>query len=235
MTTDIADFPIWAEGRAEARFTDWLCESAGPTWEQVTRHPFTDALADGTLPRDAMVRYLVQDYSFIDALVVLLGAAVVEAPTLADRLPLGRFLGLLASEENTYFERCFAALGVSDADRAATPLDPVTAEFQALLRRAARGPYAEMMAVLSVAEWCYLAWADRVKDRRPAEFWFAEWIELHTGAYFEGWVGYLRGQLDRDGPALDPGPRAACRDAFLRTVRLEKAFFDMAYGAEVGK
>lgn len=233
MPTGIADFPdypAWAEGRAAARFTDWLREAAGPGWQQVACHPFTDALADGTLPRDAMVRYLVQDYTFIDALVVLLGAAVVEAPALADRLPLGRFLGLLASEENTYFERAFAALGVREADRAAAPLDPVTAEFQALLRRAARRPYAEMMAVLCVAEWCYLAWADRVKHRRPAEFWFAEWIDLHSGDEFEGWVGHLRGQLDRAGPALDPAARAACRDAFLRTVRLEKAFFDMALG-----
>ena len=30
-----------------------------------------------------------------------------------------------------------------------------------------------------------------------------EWIELHEGAEFRAWVGFLRGELDRLGDGLD--------------------------------
>ena len=105
-----------------------------------------------------------------------------------------------------------------------------TAGFKALMRdAAASGSYARMLAVLTVAEWSYLAWADRVKDRRPADFWHAEWIDLHTGAYFESVVGWLRGQLDTVGPALPAAERDQVACDFARAVALEKAFFDHAW------
>ena len=136
----------------------------------------------------------------------------------------------MTGPENTYFERCFAALGVGEAERAETPDAEATAGFKALMRdAAASGSYARMLAVLTVAEWSYLAWADRVKDRRPADFWHAEWIDLHTGAYFESVVGWLRGQLDTVGPALPAAERDQVACDFARAVALEKAFFDHAW------
>ena len=43
--------------------------------------------------------------------------AIVKAPSLADRIPLGRFLGAVSSDENTYFHRAFDALNVPKVDR----------------------------------------------------------------------------------------------------------------------
>lgn len=212
------------------RFTDELRDGVSDTWQAVACHPFTDALADGTLDPAKLRRYLIQDHRFIDRFVVLLASAVAHAPTLADRIPGCQFLALVTGPENTYFERSFAALGVTEADRADTPDAAVTAEFKALMRDAAvSGSYARMLAVLTVAEWSYLSWANRVKDRRPADFWHAEWIDLHTGAYFESVVAWLRGQLDAVGPALPAAEKAQVRTDFARAVTLEQAFFDHAW------
>jgi thiaminase/transcriptional activator TenA len=211
-------------------FTDQLRDGVAADWRAVVRHPFTDALAAGTLDTAKMTRYLIQDHRFIDSFVVLLASAVAHAPTLADRIPGCQFLALVTGPENTYFERCFKALGVADAARAETPDAAVTAAFKALMREAtASGSYARMLAVLTVAEWSYLEWADRVKHRQPADFWHAEWIHLHTGAYFESVVGWLRGQLDAVGPALPTTERDAVAREFARAVTLEKAFFDHAW------
>lgn len=213
-----------------ARFTDWLRAQAEPDWTAATTHRFTRELIAGTVAEPAMVRYLIQDYAFIDRFVALLGAAIHTAPALPNRLPLARFLGMIASDENTYFVRSFDALGVREELRRAPPLSDAARGFQALMAEAAAsGRYADALAVLVVAEWSYLSWALPAKDATPPQFWCREWIELHANPYFEGFVDWLRGELDREGPALDEAGRARVLDLFRRAVALERAFFDSAY------
>ncbi|MGZ9190280.1 MAG: thiaminase II/PqqC family protein, partial [Nitrospira sp.] len=100
-------YDTWATGRADGRFCEWLREEAEPTWSEAVNHQFTRELADGILADGVMRRYLVQDYSFLDSFVRLTASAIVKAPSLADRVPLGRFLGTVTGEENTYFQRAF--------------------------------------------------------------------------------------------------------------------------------
>lgn len=214
----------------DPRPTERLRAAAEPDWSAAVTHRFVRELAAGTLDRAVMRRYLVQDYQFLDAFVALLGAAIHAAPALPQRLPLGRFLGMVASEENTYFQRSFDALGVPEAERSAPALAAPTAGFQALMREAAAsGRYGAMVAVLTVAEWVYLCWAAPLAGRDPGWFVFREWIELHSGPGFEAWVGFLRDELDRAHAAADAAGRAEIAALFRRAVALERAFFDAAY------
>lgn len=74
---------------------------------------------------------------------------VAAARTLEDRIPGCQFLALITGRENTYFERTFEALGVSDAQRKATPSSPVQLKFDALMRDvAASRSLPDMLAVL---------------------------------------------------------------------------------------
>lgn len=209
------------------RPTDHLRGLAAEDWRAATTHPFCAALAAGSLPRARMIWYLEQDYQFIEGFVRLLASAVAQAPTLADALPLARFLGEVAGPENTYFQRSFEALGVSG--RAETA--PATQAFQRLMAEAAAsGDYAQMLAVLVVAEWSYLSWASPLNP--PAEdlpFWFAEWIDLHAGPGFEAVVACLREQLDKAWEGLDAAGRARVEARFVAAARLERAFFDAAF------
>ena len=205
--------------------------SCAEDWEAATNHRFCKELAAGSLPREKMVQYLIQDYTFIDAFVRLAASAIAHAPSLADSIPLAQFLAVITGPENTYFLRSFEALGVDEAARTDPELWTATNEFQALMREAAAsGRYEEMMAVLVVAEWIYLSWATPVnppEDDLP--FYFAEWITLHAGPGFEGVVHYLRDQLDTLWPSLDGTQKTRVEIAFRRAVALEKLFFDTAY------
>lgn len=217
---------------AMTRPTEHLRALSEPDWSGAVGHRFVHELAAGTLAHDVMRRYLVQDYQFLDSFVALLGAAIHAAPSLAQRIVLGRFLGLVVSEENTYFQRSFDALGVPEQDRTAPVLLAPTAGFQALMREAAAsGRWSEMLAVLTVAEWCYLTWASAVADRDPGWFVFREWITLHSGPGFEALVAFLREALDRAWEAADEAGRERIAALFRRAVALERAFFDAAYGS----
>lgn len=208
------------------RFTDTLKAVAREDWEAIVRHRFVDELLSGTIDDAVMSRYLVQDHRFLDSFLMLLGAAQACADTFEARLRLARFGGMIAGEENTYFERCFSTLGVSERHRQDVADSAPTAGFKAIMREAAgTRSYAAALAVLCVAEWSYLEWAMRAEGRLPDRFVHAEWITLHDNEAFREFVAFLRNELDRVGPA----EAATAADFFHRAVGLERAFFDAAF------
>lgn len=201
-------------------------------WEAATHHRFVDELLDGTLDDDTLRRYLVQDYLFCDAFTALLGQACASAPHLDARLPYARQLGFFAGTENTYFLDAFDALAVPETERRdARPL-PATAAFDAVMRDAvASRSYAQVVAVLLVAEWLYLDWADRAaaEGREPTRPEHLGWVDVHRGPDFTRWVQWLRDELDAI--ALDPVQETDVATIFARAVRCERAFFDAAFTA----
>lgn len=216
----------WRGTAGEPVFSEWLRSRSEPDWTAVVTHPFATAINDGTAD---MRRYLEQDFQFVDAFTALLGAAVAAADAFESRVAVGRFLGqTVADTERGYFQRALAAVG---GDPNPPAPEPVTAEFRALMDEVRLSQeYPLILAVLCVAEWAYLGWASRAAEPLPRHFVHREWIELHSGPEFEAWVGFLRGELDRLGPALDADGQARVLDAFRRATALERRFFDMALG-----
>jgi thiaminase/transcriptional activator TenA len=92
------------------------------------------------------------------------------------------------------------------------------------------GCYEQMLAVLIVAEWSYLTWADRYKSYSvDLPFWFSEWIDLHTGEGFKNIVAHLRDQLDNAWVEIDDCRRSKAATMFDDAVLCEIAFFDAAF------
>lgn len=210
-------------------FSAQLREATDPTWAAAVGHRFVDELWAGSVPREALTRYLVQDHQFVDAFLALMGAAVAGADRAAPRVRLARQLGLVAGPENDFFERALAALDVPEADRTVPALLPPTVGFRDLMDEARSARYPDALAVLLVAEWLYLDWATRPGAPVPAQEIHAEWIELHRGPDFESWVAFLRSEFDRVGESLSPQRRDEVGALFVRAVDLELAFFDAAY------
>lgn len=205
--------------------TETLRAECAADWQACVNHRFVNELLAGRIADDVMARYLVQDHRFLDAFLTLLGAAIASADRFESRLRFGRFAGMVSGDENDYFLRAFAALGVTEAQRASTPDSAPTQGFQAIMREAAATrAYPAILTVLNVAEGLYLDWAMRAKTL-PETFVHAEWITLHDNPFFRDFVAFLRAELDRVGPAQPE----QVRDFFRRALRLELAFFDDAY------
>lgn len=192
------------------------------TWDAAVGHRFVDELWAGTVADGVLARYLAQDLRFFDAFVALLGQAVASADRPEPRLVLARQLGLVAGDEDGYFVRAL--------DRLGSPSDPLAAPtrgFLELMHDARAGAdYGQVLALLVVAEWLYLDWADR-DATAPQDWLYRDWIDLHRGPAFEQWTSFLRDELDRVAAAHDDPDRLAA--TFGRAVELEKAFFDSAY------
>ena len=225
-----------SDASAASRFTDRLRDAVADDWAAATDHRFTRELGSGTLDDGAFTRYVVQDYAFVDDLTAAFATAAADAPSMNARRPYVEFLDTLTDAENDFFERAFDAHEVPDAARTDPELSEPAAAFRDLLGRArGEGGYAETLAVLVPAEWVYLAWASREADDRPDDPLYDEWIELHVTPEFAEFVGFLRAELDRVGPALAPWRRDRVEALFARTVELEVAFFDDVYAATEGR
>jgi|UniRef100_A0A7S2XI20 thiaminase/transcriptional activator TenA len=213
------------------RFTEELKAAAGEQWDRVIHHKFTKQLASGTIDREVIKRYLIQDHRFLDAFIILLASIIAHARSLEDRIPGCQFLALITGKENTYFERCFEKLSISVEDRMAIPDAECTTGFCNLMKEVAQGgSLAEMLSVIVVCEWSYLSWGKLVeKETVRDDFVTYEWVDLHTGESFEAVVAYLRDLLDREGEIIDASTKEACKSRFLQTMQLEEDFFDFAY------
>ena len=214
------------------RFTDALVAAHAPLWRAATAHRFVRELGADTLPDEVFRRYLVQDFAFVEALVTLLGYAVARAPDMPAKRRLAGFLAAVTGDETNYFERALRALGAAEAfaapDRIA--LTETTGRFRALMATVGeRGSFAEILAIMTPAEWVYLEWARASPPPGPTRFYLAEWIALHAIPAFADFVGWLRGELDREAATANESMRQRMSALFRATLELERDFFEAAY------
>jgi thiaminase/transcriptional activator TenA len=108
------------------RLTETLRAASEPGWSDAVGHRFVKELFTGAMPDAVMARYLIQDHRFLDSFLTLLGAVLASADTFEARLRFGRFVGMVSSEENTYFLRA-GLLGqpAQAATRARSPRQPI--------------------------------------------------------------------------------------------------------------
>ncbi|MFC4947240.1 TenA family protein [Pseudonocardia sp. GCM10023141] len=213
-------------------FSARLREHNASTWDAAVGHRFVTELWLGTVDPAALQAYFVQDNQFFDAFVAMLGATVAGADRPGPRIALARQLGLLAGPENDFFARVLDAFDVPLPDRSDPELVPATRGFLDLMHHArTSGDYATCLAVLLVAEWLYLDWADRPDAEPPADAIALEWIDLHRGPAFAAWVQFLRTEFDRATAALDDPEQERVAAVFARAVTLELEFFDAACAA----
>ncbi|GAA1157013.1 TenA family protein [Nesterenkonia sandarakina] len=200
-------------------------------WDASVNHRFVDELFDGTLSDEVLARYLVQDYQFFDAFIAMLGACVATTDSKPARLRFAAQLGMLAADEDGYFQQSFAELGVPDSDVVSPDLAAPTEEFIAQMWEVARSrDYADLLVVLVIAEWLYLDWGQRDLPL-PEASKHRGWIDLHRGEDFRAWTQFLIDELNRVAPPLasDDGARLSAR--WKRIVAIERAFFDAAYAS----
>jgi thiaminase len=180
-----------------------------PLWTAATRHPFLDAVRDGTIPDTAFDRWLVQDALFVGDLLAFQARLLARAPRSAQGVLAGGCVALVA--ELDWFE---LQAGNRSIDLGQPPL-PATLAYRALLLRLDGTPYEAAVTALWALERVYLlAWTSAVSTASP----FAEFIEHWTDPGFAAYVDAL-GEL-----AIPVGHSGLIDEVLTHEV----AFWDMA-------
>ncbi|WP_101067119.1 TenA family protein [Roseovarius salinarum] len=213
-------FPLW---RA----------AAGDSWTAYTRHAFVAGLADGTLPREAFLGYLVQDYIFLLHFSRAWALAVTKTEHPDEmRWCSGVLRGLLEDEIALHIETC-AREGLDEATLREAPERPENIAYTRYVLDAGHsGDFLDLLAALAP---CVLGYGE-IGARLAAAGGggpYADWIGVYGGDNYQALCGETGALLDRavarrlgDAPAQSPRWPALCH-RFETATRLEIGFWDM--------
>jgi thiaminase/transcriptional activator TenA len=187
----------------------------GVAWVRATRHPFLDAVRDGSLPGPAFDIWLAQDHRFVTDLLDFQTRLAARGPRSAGAVLAAGAAAL--ADELTWFERQAAGRHL---DLAAQPL-PATVAYRGLLRRLDTADAPVALTMLWALERAYLdAWSYAA----PGAPVYRDYVSHWTTPQFTGYVdaletaadGALRGDEDLDAP-------------FLEVITAETRFWEMAW------
>jgi thiaminase (transcriptional activator TenA) len=217
-------------------FFERLKAAAAPEWRAYTGHPFTDGMADGSLPAAAFRRYLVQDYLFLIELARAYALSVYKTPRLADmRASAAAMSAILDVEMNLHVTFCRGwGLSPYDLERA-QPAAELLAYTRYVLDTGMRGDVLALHVALAPCVIGYAEIGARLSalphagaEQNPYRAWIAE----YAGAAYQDVAANARAFLER----LAVSYLTAAREAelvavFTEATRLETDFWGMGWRA----
>jgi thiaminase/transcriptional activator TenA len=150
-------------------------------WTAATRHPFLDAVRDGTITDSAFDRWLVQDALFVADLLTFQARLLARAPRKAQAVVCGGCSALVA--ELDWFEEQAARRGL---DLNAPALE-ATLAYREFLQRLDGEPYEAAVTALWAIERVYLlAWTSAKSDTTPLREFVEHWTTPEFAEYVDG-------------------------------------------------
>ncbi|WP_420324737.1 thiaminase II [Mameliella sp.] len=213
-------FPLW---RA----------AAGENWQNYTRHSFVEGLSDGSLPRDAFLHYLVQDYVFLVHFARAWALAVTKAGTIEEMRACAATTQALIDEEMLLHVQTCAAAGIDEATLQAAEERPENLAYTRYVLDAGHaGDFADLLSALAPCVLGYGEIGARLANETPSDT-YRDWIGTYGSADYQALCADVGALIDgavarRLGPAPEDSPRwpDLCR-RFATATRLEIGFWDM--------
>jgi thiaminase/transcriptional activator TenA len=222
------------DSKVPDRFTERLRKTVTPIWEAQQTHPFVCGIAEGDLDLDRFKCWLRQDYVFLMEYVRLLGLAVARS---RDLRAASKLSGLLHETVNTEMalHRAYAAeFGISNVELESEEAAPTTRAYSDfLLRIAATGDYAELIAGLLPCMWGYSEIGQRLAQRPlHAGNRYKNWIAMYSSAEFADWARWCRDLMDEVAAGLPESQLRKLEQIFVTSSRYEWKFWEMAWNQE---
>lgn len=214
-------------------FAQWRAGCLTP-WHDYTHHPFVEGLRDGSLPRRAFVKYLVQDYVFLTHFARAWSLGVVKAETPDEMKICADTVHALTNYEMPLHVDICAAEGI---DR--TALFHAEEEFENLaytryvLDAGLQGEFLDLMAALAPCCFGYGEIGERLAGSAAPDTPYQSWIDMYAGADYQTVMASVGRMIDgavtrRLGENPDQSPRwASLQTRFTTATRLEIGFWDM--------
>lgn len=213
-------------GRA---FTLW--RASAPHWHAYTHHAFVEGLRTGTLPRNAFLHYLKQDYVFLIHFSRAWALAAAKSDTLADMQAASATLHALAHVEMPLHVRLCAEAGIpEEALQSTGEAAQNLAYTRYVLEAGYSGDFLDLMAALAP---CVLGYGEIGARLAGTTGPYADWCATYGGADYQQLChdvgtlidGALIHRLGPDWPSLPRAQSLAAR--FATATRLEVGFWDM--------
>jgi thiaminase/transcriptional activator TenA len=215
------------------RLTERLRAACDDEWDALHAHPFVAGLRDGTLPLDTFRFYLEQNLQYLPEYARAMALAVSRADDVETmRIFAGELENVLEKEisQNRGLLQRAIELGAGDSGGAAGMAPATVAYTSFLVATAARGGPLEIMAAIVPCTWSYGDIGRRMRSSVADHPVYAEWVGFFGSDAYADIVEAMRRDYERLATDVDERGEARLRELFATAVRLERAFWEMAYG-----
>jgi thiaminase/transcriptional activator TenA len=209
-------------------FSQRLFEGGRRGLEAQLAHPVVRGIADGSLDEERFRRWLAQDYLFLLDYVRLFALAAARAP---DTEALGRMVDLAHAtfHDELSLHRSYAAeFGLSEADLDGAAKSRTCAAYtDFLLRTAATGDFADLLAALLPCMWGYSELGRAIAaGGQPPEPRYRRWVETYADPGFAELAAWCARLLDRAAEGLPARRLRQLEALFSTSLEHELAFWD---------
>jgi thiaminase/transcriptional activator TenA len=217
-------------------FFERLKTAASTEWRAYTEHPFTNAMADGSLAEAAFRRYLVQDYLFLIEFARAYALAVYKSPDLADMREAAAGLSAILDVEMDLHVKLCAGWGLAPADlEQAPPAVEMLAYTRYVLDAGMRGDLLSLKVALAPCVIGYAEIATRLAEQATANAAtnpYRVWIAEYAGPPYQEVAANARAHLEALADRYaTPAREAELIAIFREATRLEADFWEMGWRA----
>jgi thiaminase/transcriptional activator TenA len=218
---------------ADDRLSERLRSECADLWESLHGHPFVRELASGSLPPDAFRFYLEQNLQYLPEYARTIATGAAKAGDLATmRLFADDLRNILESEipENEELLRRVTELGARDLGGALAMAPANVAYTGFLVSTAVRGGPLEIMAAILPCTWSYGDIGARLAADVRDHPVYAEWVRFFGSSEYAHVVAKMRADFEQLAAEASDAQIRRLSELFTTSVRLERGFWDMAYG-----
>jgi thiaminase/transcriptional activator TenA len=205
-------------------------------WQRYTEHPFTNAMADGSLPEAAFRHYLIQDYLFLIEFARAYALSVYKAPTLADMREGAAGLSAILDVEMDLHVKLCAGWGLSHRQLEQAPAALETLAYtRYVLDTGMRGDLLALKVALAPCVIGYAEIATRLAAYPNAQAIknpYHAWIAEYAGDAYQKVATAARAHLDRLAERYaTPARERELIGIFKEATQLEADFWEMGWRA----
>lgn len=213
---------------------DELYAAAESVWQSQLDHPFVKGIADGTLEEERFKRWVLQDYRYLKEFARIFAWAVAKAERLEAMSWYARVLDLTLNTEMDLHREYARRFGLTPGDLEAAPMWPTTRAYtDFLVRTAADGDMADLLAALLPCAWGYVHVAQALAAGKPPEDQrYADWIAQYASDEFAQAAEWLKEELGRLAAGASAAKRERLKELFVLSSRYEWQFWEMCWEGE---
>ena len=210
-----------------------VLEGSRKYWEAFHSHPFVSGIANGSLPSEKFVHFMVQDYLYLLEYAKVFSVGMAKTSDLEVMKAFSAYVSSILSGEMDIHRGYMERLGIDLADVEKTSLSQDNLSYTSYMLRIAyeAGP-AEILAAILPCAVSYEEIARKMVEEDPScadHPFYGEWIRGYASPFYHEENLELEALLDK--VAADAGEAQIQRliEIGQRCSRYEGAFWDMAW------
>lgn len=215
-------------------FTDELHAAAKSIWDAQLAHPYVKGIGDGSLDEELFKNWVFQDYRYLKEFARIFAWAAAKAERLESMSWYAAVLNLTLNTEMELHRQYAARFGLTPADLEAAPMWPTTRAYtDFLVRTAADGDMADLVAALLPCAWGYVYVAQALAAHKPpADQRYVDWIAQYASDEFADAAEWLKAEMNRVAEGATPEKRERLKELFVLSSRYEWQFWEMCWKGE---